>query len=54
VRVSDLAKAYNRRISDARELLERDGFAGVTGVTVLSGDALARARKALAEGGDGS
>ncbi|HEV8652841.1 MAG TPA: hypothetical protein VG276_26500 [Actinomycetes bacterium] len=53
VRVSDLAKACNRRIADARERLERAGFAGVTGASVLSGDALAAARKALASGGDG-
>jgi hypothetical protein len=52
-RVRDLADDYHVHIATALKLLSALPGGPVTSATVLSGDALAAARKALAEGGDG-
>jgi hypothetical protein len=53
-RVRDLADEYHVHIATALKLLSALPGGPVTSATVLSGDALAAARKALASGGDGS
>jgi phage recombination protein Bet len=53
-RVRDLADELHVHIATALKRLSALPGGPVTSATVLSGDALARARKALAEGGDGS
>jgi hypothetical protein len=52
-RVRDLADELHVHIATALKLLSALPGGPVTSATVLSGDALAAARKALAEGGDG-